>query len=91
MTESRRVCPNCEQWQNNEFKREDGSTWYDCYNECARRGFAYPGECETGPELYAAKMANDLDGLGFGVYTFDEEGGPHPFKGSATPPGEKER
>lgn len=55
----RPVCPNCEQWADNG----------DCFNECAKRGFAptreacKPGECDGHP--FEEVHPRYLDGDGF--------------------------
>ncbi len=33
----KKVCPNCGQWQ---YSPSYGGTFYDCFHECAKLGFA---------------------------------------------------
>ena len=39
--ETRSVCPNCDQWQDSKKQfAENVPAYWDCFNDCAERGFA---------------------------------------------------
>jgi hypothetical protein len=64
------VCPNCGQWQDN--IKSQPSTYLDCFNDCAERGFAPKGERESESRDWGA-----FDSEGKLRATFDSESEAH--------------